>query len=217
MKVLGIQCSARKRGNCEILLEEAFAGARERGAETETLAIADYNIRPCDGCYSCIKTGKCHIKDDMQAIYPKLEAADIIIFSTPVFFLSVPGSVKTLIDRSYVLYHQGKLANKVGGTIVVGSSMGHVNAWTLLELFFSLNHMRAADYVYGFARDKGDIRKDKHAMIAAKEQGKMVVALAAQGIKHPEEWDTTLYRYVRSRYGVDMCPSMGRFESEAKA
>ncbi len=35
MKVLGIVCSPRKGGNTEFLVQEALAGARDRGAETE--------------------------------------------------------------------------------------------------------------------------------------------------------------------------------------
>ena len=56
-KVLGILCSPRKGGNTEILLKEALASAVERGAETELLIIYDKEIKPCDGCYACQKTG----------------------------------------------------------------------------------------------------------------------------------------------------------------
>ena len=42
-------------------------------------------VAPYDGCYSCHKTGKCHIKDDMQAIYTKLLETDGAIFGTPLF------------------------------------------------------------------------------------------------------------------------------------
>ena len=85
MKVLGIVCSPRKRGNTEIMVEEALAATREAGAETELVLIADKNITPCDACGSCRETGFCRIKDDMQPIYQQLEAADAIILGTPVY------------------------------------------------------------------------------------------------------------------------------------
>ena len=74
-----------------------------------------------------------------------------------------PARAKILIDRSYPLYAYGKLANKVGGVITVASSLGHSGVLNLFNTFFSVNHMFAADYVCGYAREKGDIRKDRHA------------------------------------------------------
>ena len=212
MKVLGIVCSPRKGGNTEILVQEALTNAKEHGAETELLTVWDKEIKPCDGCYSCTKTGKCHIKDDMQAIYPKLLDADGIIWGTPVYFFNVTAQAKILIDRSYVLYTDSKLTNKVGGVISVASSIGHSGVLNLFNLFFSVNHMLPADSVHGYAREKGDIRKDKHAMKAAKELGKQIVLLVERQFRYPEEYKLPIFRFVKSEYGIDMSPSMGRFD-----
>jgi len=86
MKVLAISGSPRKGGNREILLLQALDGARQAEANVEFLRVAEKEINPCDGCNACRETGKCHIEDDMQAIYGKLLEADGIIFATPVFF-----------------------------------------------------------------------------------------------------------------------------------
>ena len=91
MKVLGIGCSPRKGGNTDILLGEALAGAQQNGAEVEQLSIRELDIKPCDGCYSCAKKGKCKIKDDMQLVYDKMLAADGIIFSVPIYFWAMCG------------------------------------------------------------------------------------------------------------------------------
>ena len=53
MKVLGLVCSPRKEGNTEILVSQALASAKESGAETELLHVADMNIAPCDACGAC--------------------------------------------------------------------------------------------------------------------------------------------------------------------
>ncbi len=98
MKILGVVGSPRKGGNTEIMVEEALATAREAGAETELVLIAGKKIAGCDGCDTCRKTMACHIKDDMQTIYKQLEAADGIIFGTPVYFGSVPSQAKAIID-----------------------------------------------------------------------------------------------------------------------
>ena len=212
MKVLGILCSPRKRGNTEILMQEALTSARDCGAETELFTIWGKDIKPCDGCYSCAKTGKCHIKDDVQEIYLKLLEADGIIWGTPVYFFDVTAQAKILIDRLYAVYADCRLNSKVGGTISVVSSLGHQSVWNAFNAFYSAHHMLAADLVYGFAREKGDIRKDKHAMKAARELGRQVVLLIEQKFKYPEEYDITMYSFVKRKYGIDMCPAMGRFD-----
>ena len=211
MQVLGIVCSPRKGGNTEIIVQEALSSAEEYGATTELLTIWNKDIKPCDGCYSCQKTGSCHIKDDMQGIYTKLSNADGIIWGTPVYFYSVTAQAKMLIDRSYSLYINGGLKNKVGGVISVAGSLGHLAVWNLFSTFFSVSHMLSTDFVAGYASKKGDIRKDKHAMKAAGELGKQMVLLVKREFKYPEPYDINIARYVEREYGINRSPAAGRF------
>jgi len=211
MKVVGIVCSPRKEGNTEILVQEALTSAETRGAETELVTVWGKDIRPCDGCLSCTKTSKCHIKDDVQEIYPKLVEADGTIWGTPVYFFNAAAQAKILIDRSYALFVNSKLTNKVGGVISVGGSLGNSSVWNLFSTFFSVHHMLLADFVYGYAREKGDIRKDKHAMKAARELGRQIVLIAERKFQYPEEYDVAIYRFVKREYDIDTCPAGGRF------
>ena len=212
MKVLGIICSPRKGGNTQILVEEALTAAEECGAETTLITVSGKDIKPCDGCSSCLTKGKCHIEDDMQEIYPKLLETDGMIWGTPVYLYDVTAQAKILLDRTYCISMANKLSNKVGGAISVASSMGHGNVWNIFNAFFSMNHIFSADFVYGYARAKGEIRKDKHAMKAARELGKQVVLLIEQKLRYPKEYDAPIYRFVLKEYGIDMSPARGRFE-----
>ncbi len=212
MKVLGVNCSPRKRGNSWTLLEEALAGARESGAETEMVTIAELDIHPCDGCYACIKTKVCHIRDDMHDVYPKVEASDGIIFATPVYFMGMTGPAKVSVDRLYPLYRHQKLANKVGGSIAVATRIGHSQVWNAFNLFFQLSRMRQSDFVAGFASERGDIKRDRHAMKASSELGRLVVAIAGNKVEIPEEYRVMLARMVSTKYGIDMAPAGDRFE-----
>lgn len=207
MKIVGVVGSPRKKGNTEILMEEALAGARECGAETVLIPLADKDIKPCDGCRSCVKTGQCHIADDMQSIYPELLEAEGIIFGTPVYFFSVTGQAKVFLDRLYVLYRNCKLVNKVGGIIAVAGSLGHAEVWKLYSLFFSLTRMLPADMVQGFsASAKGSIRRDRHAMKAAWELGREMVLLAQQQFRFPEEYVVHIGKQVIDKYGIESAP-----------
>ena len=211
MKVLGIVCSPRKGGNTEVMVQEALNSAQEHGAEIELVTVWDKDIKPCDGCLSCEKAGKCRLKDGMQEIYPKLIAADGIIWGTPVYFWSATAQAKILIDRSYALFTNSKLTSKVSGVISVGASLGNLGVWNLFNAFFSVHHMLSTDFVYGYARNKGDICKDKHAMKASRELGRQMVLIAERKFKYPEEYDIAIYRYVKREYGIDNCVGRDRF------
>ncbi len=99
VKVLGILGSPRRGGNTEILLDQALAGARSQGAETEKLILNELDITPCQSCDKCMKTGECATDDDMSLVYPKLGAADCLILASPIFFCSLTAQAKLMIDR----------------------------------------------------------------------------------------------------------------------
>lgn len=98
-RVLVISSSPRKGGNSERLCEEFAKGARAAGHEVEFVALRDYNIGYCRGCYACKTLGRCVQKDDAEGIAEKMVAADVIVFGTPVYFYTMSGQLKVLIDR----------------------------------------------------------------------------------------------------------------------
>ena len=104
VKVLGISASPRFKGNSDLLLRKALAGAESAGAQTEYIRLCDLNIAPCTECNACYKTGDCKIQDDYQQLMAKMLDADRLIFATPIFFMSVCAQAKILIDRCQCLW-----------------------------------------------------------------------------------------------------------------
>ncbi len=201
MKVLGISCSPRLGGNTEILVNEALAGAKECGAAVELLTLAGKNIKPCDACGSCHKTGACHIKDDMQPIYQKLLVADGIVIGAPVYFYTVCAQAKILLDRTYALrYPKIRMANKVGGAIAVAGRQGAQAALDVVQRYFINNHMPVVDQVDGLAGAKGAITKDERAMKSAFEVGRQMALLIKSKPRFPEEFDVALYTHIKKKY-----------------
>lgn len=185
MKVLGICCSPRKKGNTEILLQEALTAAREAGAEVELVTVAGKDLKPCDACETCRKTGKCHIKDDMQDIYTKLLGADGIIFGTPVYYWSVTAQAKIVIDRT-MAFGPGRLRGKVAGVVVTASRAGTTSTFTVFNNWFNNARMIMAGGAIGFSPvtsphgvvegfPKEGVRNDRFAMDEAKALGRAVV------------------------------------------
>lgn len=207
MKVLGIVCSPRKGGNTEIMMREALTGARNYEAETELWTTAGKDLKPCDGCGTCLKRDhRCHIEDDMQELYPKVLTADGIIFGSPVYFWSATAQAKIVIDRLYSIYNKGVLPGKVAGVISVAGARGHDGVQAQFNPFIQLCHMLLADSTYGFADDKGAIRKDEYAMKSSEELGKAMVSLIKQQLHWPEEYRKALYRICKDTYGIDSYP-----------
>ncbi len=201
MKVLGIVCSPRSGGNTEIMMEAALAGARSCGAETELWTTAGKALQPCDGCQTCLKkNGQCHIDDDIQPLYPKILAADGLIFGSPSHFGSVSAQAKLVIDRLYGLYNVYALPDKVAGVVSVAIARGHEAIWSQFRSFFERSHMLVADHAFGYARDKGDIRKDTFALVSAEELGKEVALLVEARFRWPEAYRKPFSHVCRERY-----------------
>jgi len=191
MKLLGIVCSPRKKGNTEVLVKLVLDSAQKHGAETEIINICDYDIAPCDGCESCEKTGKCKINDDMQTIYAKFLKSDAIVVGSPVYYWGVTAQAKAMIDRTFVFRKERRLRNKVAGAVVVARDTGASAAFSQLSDFFNLHRMiparsigpRTADElarergggVIAYADKRGEVRGNEKAIGEAESLGKAIV------------------------------------------
>lgn len=73
--------------------------------EIEIIDLNQAKIAPCKGCFGCWTKmpGRCVLHDDMEEILPKLVEADLLVFSFPLYYFSVPGPLKTFFDRQLPL------------------------------------------------------------------------------------------------------------------
>lgn len=103
-KVLIISTSLRQDSNSDWLARQFAEGAREAGNQVETISLRGKSIRFCTGCMTCLKSGRCVIRDDANDIVEKMRAADVICFATPVYYYEMSGQMKTLLDRANALF-----------------------------------------------------------------------------------------------------------------
>lgn len=203
MKFVGILGSTRKEGNTDVLLDVALAEAQENGVLVEKIPLRDKSIAPCDGCSGCTKTGRCVIDDDAQEICEKMLEADGIIWATPVYFWSMTGLTKTFMDRTYaLLFPKLQLTNKVGGLILVAAGRGCMNTANIFHMYFNYNHMFFAEFASGYAREKGEIKKNAFAINMAREMVRQMISLSKANLKYPEEFDVPLLRFVKNKYSL---------------
>ncbi len=103
MKILCICGSPRPKGNSAILLQEAQKGIEENlQASCENISAYKINISACLHCDSCQKGHRvCVQKDDTKDVIDKIEEADVLIFSTPVYWWGMSTKLKLIVDKFY--------------------------------------------------------------------------------------------------------------------
>lgn len=104
MKVLVINGSPKNERSNTMCLTLAFLDGTG-WLDAEIIEVSKANIKSCLGCFACwSKTpGKCVINDGMSEIFHKIISADVIVWSFPLYYFSVPGGLKNLIDRQLPL------------------------------------------------------------------------------------------------------------------
>ena len=102
--ILILSSSPRKGGNSETLAAAFAKGAQAAGHSVETVYLREKRIGFCKGCLACQKLGRCVIRDDAVAVAEKMHDADVLVFATPVYYYSVSGQLKTMLDRANPLY-----------------------------------------------------------------------------------------------------------------
>ncbi len=174
-KILVLSGSFRKHGNSDLLCDEFIRGAKESGNDVEKIFINDRKINFCRGCGVCNTTHKCVQKDDMSEILTKMVEADVIVMATPVYFYSMNGQMKTLIDRTVPRYEE--ISGKDFYFIVAAADENKENMQRTIEGFRGftedcLSGAKEKGIIYGVgAWQIGDI-KESPAMTEAYEMGK---------------------------------------------
>ncbi len=106
-KILILSASPRKGGNSDLLCDQFLRGAEEAGHEAQKIFLREKTIEHCVACDACQGSGgRCAQRDDMAEILDAMIAADVIVMATPVYFYTMNGQMKTLIDRTYARYDE---------------------------------------------------------------------------------------------------------------
>jgi len=113
MNVVVFHGSARRYGDTDTLADHFVRGMEETGDHEVTHFIPiDMNIAHCRACMECMKGEGCVIQDDMQAVYPALLKADVVVIATPMFWGYMTSQLKTLFDRLEAVVGERHFGNK---------------------------------------------------------------------------------------------------------
>jgi multimeric flavodoxin WrbA len=189
MLVLGIGGSPKEDGFTNSLLDRALEGARSRGASVEKVVLNSIDIKPCQDCGGCSKSGKCKFHDGMASVYDKFEKMDAVIIATPIFFGSVTAQLKAMIDRfqcawisKYVLKNKPAYKGNRKGLFLCAAGQDNIkhfeNAKSIVRnLFATLDIEYSGELFFGGSNLRSANEKDKEAALKkAFELGASLIA-----------------------------------------
>jgi len=117
-KVVIIQGSPRKKGNSSLLaaaLKESICSTFSDAAQIDVYSLATHVFAPCIGCEKCTVSGECIRNDDMNALVDALDAANVLIWISPLYFGTVSAQLKAIIDRFQLMWSRTVLAGEEKG------------------------------------------------------------------------------------------------------
>ncbi len=108
-KIVVITGSPRKNGNSFAMTDAFIKAAEEKGHHVVRFDAAEKNLGGCHACETCYSTGKaCTFDDDFNIIAPDILNADAVVFSTPVYWYSIPSQIKAVLDKMFAFAVGGK-------------------------------------------------------------------------------------------------------------
>ena len=102
-QILIIQGGGRPKGNTAQLVAAFKRGAEEAGHQVEVVSLIKKEVKGCLGCNACRYGKPCIQKDDFSELAPKIKAADLIVFASPLYFWTLSSRIKALIERFYCI------------------------------------------------------------------------------------------------------------------
>jgi multimeric flavodoxin WrbA len=152
LKVLGVNTSARGRqSNTYLLMRLAFDKLSDELVEKKILVASELKLRPCDHHYSinskmcvhpCLIT-QTDPTDQMKLIYDGILDADVVIFSTPIYWGNHSQLMQLIIERLNSLenensvHHHVVIKNKIGAFMILGHEDGYQHVAGNLMNFFT--------------------------------------------------------------------------------
>lgn len=108
-KIVVITGSPRKNGNSFAMTDAFIQAAEAKGHTVTRFDAAIKKLGGCHACETCFRTGKaCSFDDDFNTIAPAILEADAVVFTTPVYWYSIPAQIKGVIDKLFSFVVGGK-------------------------------------------------------------------------------------------------------------
>lgn len=125
MQIMILNGSPRGKHSLSLILSRDFVRAlnterAQRGkAQTviDEVHLAETRVDLCRGCFACWKNpeGRCVIRDDMDGLLPRYSAADLVIWSMPLYHFGMPALLKNFVERTLPVVNGEIIPDGEGG------------------------------------------------------------------------------------------------------
>lgn len=118
-EVIGISGSPVPNSNTDRAIELIL---KHTHLTTEFVKLSEFDFEPCRACLACVKTNRCAIEDDGQALADKFRAAKGFVLGGYTPYSSLDARTKMFMERMYCLRHKTGLNRGKPGVSVVTSA-----------------------------------------------------------------------------------------------
>lgn len=112
MSIVTINGSPRAGGCTATLMEQVVKGAVGENGQVKNFLPNEMNLKGCQSCMACQSTGKCNVEDDMTEVYEAIDAAEVLVLGTPIYFSEMTAQLKMVFDRFFPYMKENVAANK---------------------------------------------------------------------------------------------------------
>lgn len=205
MKVLIINGSPRKGGNCAAALDEMVKIFDAEGIESEVVQIGNMDIRGCIACGGCAKKGKCVFDDVVNELAPKFEEAQGLVVASPVYYASANATLIACLDRLFYSTSFDKTM-KVGASVVSARRGGCSATFDELNKYFTISGMPVVSSQYWnsvHGREEAEALQDAEGLQTMRVLARNMVflmrgiALAKEKYGMPETEEREFTHFIR--------------------
>lgn len=161
MKILVLNGSPRAHGQTAAMVRAFAESAIEHGHEIDVIDVCKKRIYGCMACEYCHQEGsgherECVQRDDMVEVYPMLDAAEMLVLASPVYYHGFSGQLQCAINRIYALDKPKKLRK---AALILASGSSDVYGGAIYEYRNSfLDYLKLEDMgVYTAAEDSKNL------------------------------------------------------------
>lgn len=180
MKITTFIGSSRENGNTEILTDIVM-----QDIEHSKIYLRDLTIKPIHDLRHD-PNGFQPIEDDYDQIIDALLKSDLFVFSTPIYWYTMSGLMKNMVDRISQAIRDERyprlreeLKKKSAIVITVGGDGPKIKGLPLIQQFnhtFDFLNMKFLNYIIGEGHHPGDIVDDQQAIEEAKSLNQLLKA-----------------------------------------
>lgn len=184
-QILALIGSPRKQGNTDIMADEVLEGARSIGAAVDKIYLDDHWVRPIGEVADNTRMRDDPRKDDdFPALLERFLTAEIVVWSTPVYWQGASAQMKCFLDRmsSYFNHPDYRDRFREKGHVVIctyGRPETRHADWVIepMKLTVEVLHGRYLGDVHASVYQKGKVGEMPEVLTACRELGMKAVRI----------------------------------------